>query len=57
MEISVLGAKLTNRLAKVISTPLLKDSVVKEGYEVMIDPTIFLVKVMRRPGNKIISTF
>jgi len=47
-----LGAKLTNRLAKVITTPLLKDSVVKEGYEVMIDPTIFFSQSYEKTGKQ-----
>jgi co-chaperonin GroES (HSP10) len=34
--------RLANRLAKVINVPALQNSIIKEGYEVMVDPTIFL---------------
>jgi|GEM_PF-2952804 len=33
--------KLANRIAKVVSCPLLKESELQPGYEVLIDPTIF----------------
>lgn len=32
--------RLSNRVGKVISTPLLLESEIKEGFEVMIDPTV-----------------
>lgn len=47
-----MGAKLTNRLAKVVSTPLLKNTVIKEGYEVMIDPTIFFSQSYEKTGKQ-----
>lgn len=33
--------KLANRIAKVVSCPLLKESELQPGYEVLIDPSIF----------------
>ena len=40
MNKSISQDKLSNRIAKVISTPCFHETVIKEGYQVMIDPTI-----------------
>lgn len=40
--------RLANRIAEVIETPALKDSIIKKGFEVMVDPTIFLKQTYER---------
>jgi co-chaperonin GroES (HSP10) len=37
--------RLSNRIAKVVSAPLKHDSVIKEGYEVMFEPTILYKQI------------
>lgn len=39
--------RLANRVANVISPPQLKDTVIKEGYQVMIEPSIFHKQIYR----------
>lgn len=39
--------RLSNRVAKVVATPLFGDSPIKEGYDVMIEPTILYKQIYR----------
>ncbi len=39
--------RLSNRVAKVVSTPVFHETPIKAGYEVMIEPTIFHKQIYR----------
>lgn len=43
--------KLANRIAKVVNTPALSKSIIKTGYEVLIDPTIFFTQNYEKNAN------
>lgn len=43
--------RLANRIATVVETPLLLDCEIKAGYEVMIDPTIYMRQNYERWGR------